>query len=218
MARADQEEYTKNPAELNGVEDLSHLVFLEMGNVLDNLEFRYCEMKMKHIYTSLSTILVAVNPYERLNIYSKDNINHYLEQTRSGRPLMPPHPYAVGARANTRLLGRQRNQSVIVCGESGAGKTETTKLVIRYLAETTPGANEEGSGTIEMQIMAASPILEAFGNAKTILNNNSSRFGKLTKLLYSMGGRGYDRGEIVGSTLETYLLEKSRVVFQSPNE
>jgi len=223
MAEAEPKEdedcgYTKNPPELNGVEDLSLLVFLEMGNVIDNLEFRYCEMKMKHIYTSLSTILVAVNPYERLNIYSKDHINHYLEQTRSGRPLMPPHPYAVGARANTRLLQRQRNQSVIVCGESGAGKTETTKLVIRYLAETVPGANEEGSGTIEMQIMAASPILEAFGNAKTILNNNSSRFGKFTKLLYSMGGRGYVKGTIVGSTLETYLLEKSRVVFQSPSE
>jgi len=220
MADAENEkgDYTKNPPELNGVEDLSLLVFLEMGNVLDNLEHRYSKMKMKHIYTSLSTILVAVNPYERLPIYSKDHINHYLEMTQLGRPLMPPHPYAVGARANTRLLQRQRNQSVIVCGESGAGKTETTKLVIRYLAETTPNADSEGSGTIEMQIMAASPILEAFGNAKTILNNNSSRFGKFTKLLYSMDGRSHQKGSIVGSTLETYLLEKSRVVFQSPNE
>jgi len=220
MAEVDEEDldYTKNPPELNGVEDLSLLVFLEMGNVLDNLEYRYCSMKMKHIYTSLSTILVAVNPYERLPIYTKDHISHYFELTRSGRPLMPPHPFAVGARSNTRLMGRQKNQSVVVCGESGAGKTETTKLVIRYLAETTPSADTEGAGTIEMQIMAASPILEAFGNAKTILNNNSSRFGKFTKLLYSMGGRRHARGEIVGSTLETYLLEKSRVVFQSKEE
>merc|ERR1719210_2821046 len=173
---------------------------------------------MKHIYTSLSTILVAVNPYERLPIYTKDHISHYFELTKTGKPLMPPHPYAVGARSNTRLLQRTTNQSVVVCGESGAGKTETTKLVIRYLAETTPSADTEGAGTIEMQIMAASPILEAYGNAKTILNNNSSRFGKFTKLLYSMGGKKGAQGSIVGSTLETYLLEKSRVVFQSPNE
>merc|ERR1719210_2688060 len=171
---------------------------------------------MKHIYTSLSTILVAVNPYERLPIYTKDHISHYFELTKTGKPLMPPHPYAVGARSNTRLLQRTTNQSVVVCGESGAGKTETTKLVIRYLAETTPSADTEGAGTIEMQIMAASPILEAFGNAKTILNNNSSRFGKFTKLLYER--LSPMECNILGAYLETYLLEKSRVVFQAKNE
>merc|ERR1719277_2943146 len=101
--------------------------------------------------------------------------------------MKPPHPYAVGARSYVRMMGRKKHQSVIVCGESGAGKTETTKLVIRYLAQTNPG-QEEGGGTIEMQILAASPVLESFGNAKTVLNNNSSRFGKFTKLLYTDGG------------------------------
>jgi len=212
--------YTPNPPELLGVDDLSLLVYLEMPNVLDTLEHRYLKLKSgKAIYTSISTVLIAVNPYEWIKgIYADEKIDMYKELADNGKPIRPPHPFAVGARGYQRLLARGLNQSVVVCGESGAGKTETTKRVIQYLACTTPGADENAVG-IEQQIMAASPILETYGNAKTVWNNNSSRFGKFTKLLYSMeGGADTVRGQIVGSTLETYLLEKSRVVGHAKKE
>jgi len=220
MAAEEEVKYTPNPKELWGSDDLSALVYMEMPNVLDTLEHRYLNLKTgKAIYTSISTVLIAVNPYEWIkNIYHSDKIDGYKKLADEGKPIRPPHPFAVGARGYQRLLARGLNQSVVVCGESGAGKTETTKRVIQYLAVTTPGADRNSVG-IEQQIMAASPILETYGNAKTVWNNNSSRFGKFTKLLYSMeGGSGTVRGQIVGSTLETYLLEKSRVVGHSKKE
>merc|ERR1712130_263149 len=179
--------------------------------------WRYCKMERKHCYTSVSTILVAINPYERLPIYGQDVINEFHDGQKKGRlPTNRPHPYCVSARAYMRMVQRKKNQSVIVCGESGAGKTETTKLLMRYLAMTAPSASMESS-MVEQQIIAASPILEAYGNAKTVMNNNSSRFGKFTKLLYDVPEKARE-GHILGSYMETYLLEKSRVVFQSPNE
>ena len=193
------------------------LVYLEMKNVLINCEHRYCKMPRKHCYTSVSTILLAINPYERLPIYGEDVINEFHAHYKRGRlPNDRPHPYGVSARSYMRMVQRKCNQSVIVCGESGAGKTETTKLLMRYLAMTAPSTTMESS-MIEQQIIAASPILEAYGNAKTVMNNNSSRFGKFTKLLYHCPKKAKE-GSILGSFLETYLLEKSRVVFQSPNE
>jgi myosin heavy subunit len=218
---ANKDDYIKNPPELNGVPDLSLLVYMEMPNVLDVLEHRWlAKGGRKEMYTSISTILIAVNPYEYVKgIYSSEMVDHFYAQAQKGVTHMkPPHPYGCGARSYNRMMGRKKNQSVIVCGESGAGKTETTKQVIKYLADTTPGSGEN-SGTIEMQIIAASPVLEAFGNAKTVLNNNSSRFGKFTKVLYSADGdHGVVKGAIVGATLETYLLEKSRVIFQADKE
>jgi len=209
--------FQANPASMNGVPDLSQLVYLEMKNVLFNCEWRYCKMERKHCYTSVSTILVAINPYERLQIYGQDVINEFHEHQKQGRmPTNRPHPYCVSARSYMRMVQRKQNQSVIVCGESGAGKTETTKLLMRYLAMTAPSASMESS-MVEQQIIAASPILEAYGNAKTVMNNNSSRFGKFTKLLYDVPEKARE-GHILGSYMETYLLEKSRVVFQSPNE
>jgi len=193
---------------------------MEMANVLDVLEYRWKDMKPKQMYTSISTILIAVNPYEYVQgMYTAEMVQVFYEQAQRGvNNMKPPHPYACGARSYIRMMGRKKNQSVIVCGESGAGKTETTKQVIKYLADTTPGGGDS-SGTIEMQIIAASPVLEAFGNAKTVLNNNSSRFGKFTKILYSTDGdHGVVKGAIVGATLETYLLEKSRVIFQANKE
>merc|ERR1712130_360362 len=179
--------------------------------------WRYCKMERKHCYTSVSTILVAINPYERLPIYGQDVINEFHDGQKKGRlPTNRPHPYCVSARAYMRMVQRKKNQSVIVCGESGAGKTETTKLLMRYLAMTAPSASMESS-MVEQQIIAASPILEAYGNAKTVMNNNSSRFGKFTKLLYDVPEKARE-GHILGSYMETYLLEKSRVVFQSQNE
>eukprot|EP01083_Nonionella_stella_P012776 36117_1 len=209
--------FISNPKSLDGVPDLSMLVYLEMKNVLYNCEWRYNKMQRKYCYTSVSTILVAINPYERLPIYGQDVINEFHEAMKKGRlPQGRPHPYGVSARSYMRMIQRKCNQSVVVCGESGAGKTETTKLLMRYLAMTAPSASMESS-IVEQQIIAASPILEAYGNAKTVLNNNSSRFGKFTKLLYDVPDKARE-GHILGSYLETYLLEKSRVVFQAGNE
>ena len=115
--------YRQNPASMNGVPDLSQLVYLEMKNVLYNCEFRYNKMDRKHCYTSVSTILLAINPYERLPIYGQDVINEFHEGQKKGRlPSGRPHPYGVSARSYMRMIQRKCNQSVIVCGESGAGK------------------------------------------------------------------------------------------------
>jgi myosin heavy subunit len=214
--------FQANPTELLGSPDLSQLVYLEMKNVLINCEYRYAttdmngRTKAKCCYTSISTILLAINPYESLPIYGQDVIDAFHAAAKKGRLPQRPHPYGVSARAYMRMIQRKTNQSVIVCGESGAGKTETTKLLMRYLAMTAPTVSMESS-IVEQQIIAASPILEAYGNAKTVMNNNSSRFGKFTKLLYNVPENSRD-GYILGSYLETYLLEKSRVVFQSNNE
>ena len=124
MSESKEEDgYTPNPKSLDGVPDLSMLVYLEMKNVLHNCEFRYNKMQRKYCYTSVSTILLAINPYERLPIYGKDVINEFHEAQKKGRlPQGRPHPYGVSARAYMRMIQRKKNQSVIVCGESGAGK------------------------------------------------------------------------------------------------
>eukprot|EP01083_Nonionella_stella_P067829 179682_1 len=217
----EKKDFIANPPELDGVCDLSQLIYLEMPNVVHNLEYRYMKMKPKRCYTSISSILLAINPYESLPIYGNDVIEHFKRAAdKNSLPTDRPHPYGVSARAYLRLVQRKKNQSVVVCGESGAGKTETTKKLLKYLAVTAPSSMID-SKTIEDQIVAASPILEAFGNAKTVMNNNSSRFGKFTKLLYSVPeneDKTKRSGSILGSYLETYLLEKSRVVFQAANE
>ena len=119
----EQDGYTPNPKSLDGVPDLSMLVYLEMKNVLHNCEFRYNKMQRKYCYTSVSTILLAINPYERLPIYGQDVINEFHEAMKKGRlPQGRPHPYGVSARSYMRMIQRKCNQSVIVCGESGAGK------------------------------------------------------------------------------------------------
>jgi len=213
----DEEVFEENPIELKGVYDLSMLVYLKMHHVLVNLRARYSEMNRKHPYTSVSTVLIAINPYEKLPIYGPEVIEEFHEKQREFRTVKgKPHPYGVSARAYMRMVHRGIAQSTIVCGESGAGKSETAKLIMRYLAVTSQSA-DGGQSIIEQQIIAASPILEAFGNAKTVLNNNSSRFGKFTKLLYERKGHELD-AVILGAFLETYLLEKSRVVFQAKNE
>ena len=126
--------YQPNPASMNGVPDLSQLVYLEMKNVLHNCEWRYCKMERKHCYTSVSTILVAINPYERLPIYGQDVINEFHDGQKKGRlPTGRPHPYGVSARSYMRMIQRKCNQSVIVCGESGAGKVISNYIQILFL-------------------------------------------------------------------------------------
>ena len=115
--------FQANPKGLDGAPDLSMLVYLEMANVLHNCEHRYNKMSRKHCYTSVATILLAINPYERLPIYGQDVINEFHEAQKKGRlPQGRPHPYGVSARSYMRMIQRKCNQSVIVCGESGAGK------------------------------------------------------------------------------------------------
>ena len=115
--------YQANPKSMDGVPDLSMLVYMEMKNVLYNCEHRYNKMTRKYCYTSVSTILLAINPYERLPIYGQDVINEFHEAQKKGRlPSGRPHPYGVSERSYMRMIQRKCNQSVVVCGESGAGK------------------------------------------------------------------------------------------------
>eukprot|EP01083_Nonionella_stella_P192480 711456_1 len=118
---------------IDGSHDLSVLVNLDLQTVLEHLEFRYSKMARKHPYTSVSTILLAINPYERLPIYGQDVINEFHDSMKKGRlPKDNPHPYGVASRSYMRMIQRKCNQSIVICGESGSGKSETAKLVMRY--------------------------------------------------------------------------------------
>lgn len=232
---AKKKAFTPNPKELDGVPDLSSLIYLEEPHVVHNCKVRY---QKDLIYTGISSVLVAINPYKQLGCYSNERISHYANKAKYEKGL--PHVYNVAEQAYRQLLWTGLNQSMVVCGESGAGKTENAKYLMRHLAYTTSmglyhssksgkldedtkqdNGEDAGAATsakIEQQILAANPILESFGNAKTLLNNNSSRFGKFTKLLFNKPEKEGDGGNIVGSAMETYLLEKSRVVFQAKGE
>jgi len=225
-----KEVYKPNPKSLDGVPDLCMLTYLGEENVLYNLNFRY---KQSNCYTSTtSKVLVAVNPYERMDHnYSNDVMDKYqraeinLEGVQGEKDL-PPHVFTVANSAYQNLLAKKQNQSIIVCGESGSGKTESAKYQMRFLAfTTTSGAKDkaefDAADKVGQQVLDANPILESFGNAKTLLNNNSSRFGKFTKMLFDevKGETGTkQRRRLVGAAIETYLLEKSRVVKQDKGE
>jgi len=225
-----KEVYKPNPKSLDGVPDLCMLTYLGEENVLYNLNFRY---KAGNVYTSTtSKVLVAVNPYERMDqIYTNEVMDKYqraeinLEGVQGEKDL-PPHVFTVANSAYQNLLVKKQNQSIIVCGESGSGKTESAKYQMRFLAfTTTSGAKDktefDAADKVGQQVLDANPILESFGNAKTLLNNNSSRFGKFTKMLFdevkSEAGQK-PRRKLVGAAIETYLLEKSRVVKQDKGE
>ena len=154
--------------------------------------------------TYTGSILVAVNPYQILPIYTSEQIKLYKEK-KIGE--LPPHIFAIGDNSYTLMRRTRMNQCIVISGESGAGKTESTKLILQYLAATS-GKHS----WIEQQILEANPILEAFGNAKTIRNDNSSRFGKYIDIVFTK------QGVIEGARIEQYLLEKSRIVNQSTDE
>ncbi|KFP67592.1 Unconventional myosin-Vb, partial [Cariama cristata] len=192
-----------NPDCLSGADDLVALSYLHEPAVLHSLRRRFLEANT--IYTYCGIILVAINPYKPLPIYEKEVIYAY-----SGREMgdMDPHIFALAEEAYKQMVRFGKNQSLIISGESGAGKTASAKYAMRYFT-TVGGCLCDSS--MEEKVLASSPIMEAFGNAKTTRNDNSSRFGKYIEI-------GFSQAHVTGATIKTYLLEKSRVTFQAKAE
>ncbi|XP_057692410.1 unconventional myosin-Vc isoform X3 [Corythoichthys intestinalis] len=194
----------RNPDILVGENDLTALSYLHEPAVLHNLKLRFLESRI--IYTYCGIILVALNPYKQLHVYGDAIIHAYSGQNMGD---MDPHIFAVAEEAYKQMARDHKNQSIIISGESGAGKTVSARYAMRYFAVV----SKSGSKTqIEDKVLASNPITEAIGNAKTIRNDNSSRFGKFTEISFD------NRYRIIGANMRTYLLEKSRVVFQAESE
>uniref|UniRef100_A0A0N5BM88 Myosin motor domain-containing protein n=1 Tax=Strongyloides papillosus TaxID=174720 RepID=A0A0N5BM88_STREA len=209
-----------NPSKFEKTEDMANLTFLNEASVLHNLRQRYKSMM---IYTYSGLFCVFINPYKMLPIYTDSVIEMYNNQRRSE---MPPHLFAVSDEAYRNMVTDKKNQSMLITGESGAGKTENTKKVISYFAKI-GGSNESKvnplkkavsfsdfpvGGSLEDKVVQANPAIEAFGNGKTNRNNNSSRYGKFIRIHFDKSGK------LVGGDIESYLLEKSRVIKQGPGE
>uniref|UniRef100_A0A8B9GJG9 Myosin VC n=1 Tax=Amazona collaria TaxID=241587 RepID=A0A8B9GJG9_9PSIT len=194
----------RNPDILVGENDLTALSYLHEPAVLHNLKVRFVESRL--IYTYSGIILVAINPYKQLPIYGDAIIHAYSGQNMGD---MDPHIFAVAEEAYKQMARNNKNQSIIVSGESGAGKTVSARYTMRYFATVSKSSS---NAHVENKVLASNPITEAVGNAKTTRNDNSSRFGKYTEISFD---QSY---QIIGANMRTYLLEKSRVVFQSENE
>ncbi|XP_059808758.1 unconventional myosin-Vc-like isoform X3 [Hypanus sabinus] len=194
----------RNPDILVGENDLTALSYLHEPAVLHNLKVRFVDSKL--IYTYCGIILVAINPYKEVPIYGDPIIYAYSGQNMGD---MDPHIFAVAEEAYKQMARKNRNQSIIVSGESGAGKTVSARYAMRYFATVSKSSSKD---CIEDKVLASNPITEAIGNAKTTRNDNSSRFGKYTEISFDT------RYRIIGANMRTYLLEKSRVVFQTENE
>ncbi|XP_061374694.1 myosin-6-like [Gastrolobium bilobum] len=193
--------YPKDPEfPPNGVEDMTRLAYLHEPGVLQNLQLRY---DLNEIYTYTGNILIAVNPFQRLpHLYASETMAQYKGAAFGEQS---PHPFAIAAHAYRKMINEETSQSILVSGESGAGKTESTKMLMHYLAYMGGRVATEGRRSVEQQVLESNPVLEAFGNAKTVRNNNSSRFGKFVEIQFDQKGR------ISGAAIRTYLLERSRV-------
>ncbi|XP_069688949.1 myosin heavy chain 95F isoform X2 [Periplaneta americana] len=184
-------------------DDNCALMYLNPATLLNNIRTRYDKDK---IYTYVANILIAVNPYfEIRDLYSSMTIKSYQGKSLG---VMPPHVFAIADKSFRDMKVLKQSQSIIVSGESGAGKTESTKYLLRYLCELWGTT----AGPIEQKILDANPVMEAFGNAKTTRNNNSSRFGKFMEVHFD------NRYQVVGGFISHYLLEKSRICRQSEHE
>ncbi|XP_044486301.1 myosin-6-like [Mangifera indica] len=184
----------------NGVDDMTKLAYLHEPGVLYNLKCRY---DINEIYTYTGNILIAVNPFRRLpHLYDNNTMEQY-----KGAALgeLNPHPFAVADSAYRQMINEGISQAILVSGESGAGKTESTKMLMSYLAHMGGRTTAENKRSVKQQVLESNPVLEAFGNAKTLRNNNSSRFGKFVEIQFDQTGR------ISGAAIKTYLLERSRV-------
>lgn len=219
-----------NPPKFNMIEDMANLAVLNEASVLFNLRERYFN---NLIYTYSGLFCVVVNPYKALPIYGDAIVQLYKGEKRDS---LPPHVFAVADEAYRNMLQDREDQSILCTGESGAGKTENTKKVIQYLASVAAGGRARATrtatdaakrrrssiglsreaglqkGELEQQLLQANPILETFGNASTVKNDNSSRFGKFIRIHFD------NAGYIIGATINTYLLEKSRAVLQNEGE
>uniref|UniRef100_A0A8C5N8M9 Myosin-6-like n=1 Tax=Gouania willdenowi TaxID=441366 RepID=A0A8C5N8M9_GOUWI len=197
--------HPQNPPKFDKIEDMAMFTFLHEPAVLFNLKERYAAWM---IYTYSGLFCVTVNPYKWLPVYDSEVVSAYRGKKRTEAP---PHIFSISDNAYQYMLTDRENQSVLITGESGAGKTVNTKRVIQYFASIAAvGAVKKDSskGTLEDQIIQANPALEAFGNAKTARNDNSSRFGKFIRIHFGTSGK------LSSADIETYLLEKSRVTFQ----
>ncbi|XP_074056522.1 unconventional myosin-X [Macrotis lagotis] len=200
-----------HPSNEEGVENMATLIDLHEGSILHNLFQRY---QKTQIYTYIGSIIASVNPYKTIpGLYDQSTMEHY---SRHHMGEISPHIFAVANECYRCLWKRHDNQCVLISGESGAGKTESTKLILKFLSVISQHSLElsikEKTACVEQAILESSPIMEAFGNAKTVYNNNSSRFGKFIQLNIC------EKGNIQGGRIVDYLLEKNRVVRQNPGE
>ncbi|XP_054741842.1 myosin heavy chain, muscle isoform X4 [Anastrepha obliqua] len=207
--KADKVEKT-NPPKFEKVEDMADMTVLNTPCVLHNLRQRYYS---KLIYTYSGLFCVAINPYKRYPVYTNRCAKMYRGKRRNE---VPPHIFAISDGAYVDMLTNHVNQSMLITGESGAGKTENTKKVIAYFAtvgaSTKKDESQKNKGSLEDQVVQTNPVLEAFGNAKTVRNDNSSRFGKFIRIHFGPSGK------LAGADIETYLLEKARVISQQSLE
>uniref|UniRef100_A0A8C2B5D9 Uncharacterized protein n=1 Tax=Cyprinus carpio TaxID=7962 RepID=A0A8C2B5D9_CYPCA len=202
-----------NPPKFDKIEDMAMMTHLNEPSVLYNLKERYAAWM---IYTYSGLFCATVNPYKWLPVYDAEVVAAYRGKKRMEAP---PHIFSVSDNAYQAMLTDRENQSVLITGESGAGKTVNTKRVIQYFATVAVQGDKKKEqaagkmqGSLEDQIIAANPLLEAYGNAKTVRNDNSSRFGKFIRIHFGTSGK------LASADIETYLLEKSRVTFQLPDE
>ncbi|KJK77981.1 Myosin [Metarhizium anisopliae BRIP 53293] len=204
-----------NPTMLEASDDLTNLSHLNEPAVLQAIRLRYLQ---KEIYTYSGIVLIATNPFARVDsLYVPGMVQVYAGKQRATQA---PHLFAIAEEAFIDMIRDNKNQTIVVSGESGAGKTVSAKYIMRYFATRespeNPGARSkrgpEAMSETEEQILATNPIMEAFGNAKTTRNDNSSRFGKYIEIMFD------EKTNIIGAKIRTYLLERSRLVFQPLKE
>ncbi|RLN47568.1 hypothetical protein BBJ29_005933 [Phytophthora kernoviae] len=211
-----------NSSDMDVVDDLIQLPHLHEPGICHTLNERF---KINEIYTLTGEILLAINPFQNLGIYTDKITRKYIrngDKRTMGHEVadMPPHVFSIADKAYRSLMspitqkahGEQANQSILVSGESGAGKTESTKFVMNYLGTIAQHKNAGADSNVMKQVLSSNPILESFGNARTIRNDNSSRFGKFIKMEFS------PQGNLIGASIQTYLLEKVRLAYQAESE
>ncbi|KAJ8659397.1 hypothetical protein O0I10_004759 [Lichtheimia ornata] len=203
----------RNPPKMEYTDDLTNLSHLNEPAVLNTIRTRYMQ---RLIYTYSGIVLIAVNPFDRVALYDPDIVQQYSGKRRGE---LEPHLFAIAEDAYRCMIRGQTNQTIVVSGESGAGKTVSAKYIMRYFAtaddQESIGKKKKLNGSmteVEEQILATNPIMEAFGNAKTTRNDNSSRFGKYIEIQFD------DGPNIIGAKIRTYLLERSRLIFQPQTE
>jgi len=196
-----------NPPKFDCSDDMANLTYLGDACVLWNSQIRYVN---ELIYTYSGLFCIAINPYKRFPIYTLRTMEIYTGRRRNE---CPPHIFAIAEGAYQGMMNSGMNQSILITGESGAGKTENTKKVISYFATIcSSGKKKEGEASLEDKIVQTNPVLEAWGNAKTVRNDNSSRFGKFIRIHFNASGK------LSGADMVVYLLEKSRLTYQQPLE